>query len=107
MSGGVRGYINESYNHIKIIEVIFTISEVIFTISVRATLRLIGLFWQHLERGFLFTINSGMSGWYRMHSQHSVHSAPGSRMDGMAFCQFRNMNADIKERAHLTFWPEL
>ena len=31
------------------------------------------------------------NGWYRMHSQHSVHSAPGSRMDGMAFCPFRNM----------------
>ncbi len=24
------------------------------------------------------------------HSQHSVHSAPGSRMNGMAFCSFRN-----------------
>ena len=28
------------------------------------------------------------------HSQHSVHSAPGSRMDGMAFCPFRNRNAE-------------
>ena len=27
-----------------------------------------------------------------MHSQHSVHSTPGSRMDGMAFYPFRNMN---------------
>ena len=24
----------------------------------------------------------------------SVHSAPGSRMDKMAFCPFRNMNAE-------------
>ena len=28
------------------------------------------------------------------HSKNSVHSAPGSRMDGMAFCPFRNMNAE-------------
>ena len=28
------------------------------------------------------------------HSQHSVHSAPGSRMDGMTFCPFRNRNAE-------------
>ena len=28
------------------------------------------------------------------HSQHSVHSAPGSRMDGIAFCPFRNRNAE-------------
>ena len=28
------------------------------------------------------------------HSQHSVHSAPGSRMDGMAFYPFRNKNAE-------------
>ena len=28
------------------------------------------------------------------HSQHSVHSAPGSRMDGMAFCPFRNRNVE-------------
>ena len=27
-----------------------------------------------------------------MHSQYSVHSTPGSRMDGMAFYPFRNMN---------------
>ena len=31
-----------------------------------------------------------------MHSQHSVPSAPGSRMDGIAFCPFRNMNAELK-----------
>ena len=30
------------------------------------------------------------------HSQHSVHSAPVSRMDGMAFCPFRNRNAEWK-----------
>ena len=34
------------------------------------------------------------NGWYGMHSQHSVHSAPGSRMDGMAFCPLRNRNAE-------------
>ena len=34
------------------------------------------------------------NGWYGMHSQHSGHSAPGSRMDGMAFCPFRNRNAE-------------
>ena len=34
------------------------------------------------------------NGWYGMHSQHSVHFAPGSRMDGMAFCPFRNRNAE-------------
>ena len=34
-----------------------------------------------LERVFSFTILDE-NGWYRMHSQHSVHSAPGSRMDG-------------------------
>ena len=34
------------------------------------------------------------NGWYRMRSQHSVHSAPGSRMDEMSFCPFRNMNAE-------------
>ena len=28
------------------------------------------------------------------HSQYSVHSAPGSRMDGMAFCPFRNRNVE-------------
>ena len=28
------------------------------------------------------------------HSQHSVHSARGSRIDGMAFCPFRNRNAE-------------
>ncbi len=32
-------------------------------------------------------------------SQHSVHSAPGSRMDGMPFCPFRNRNAEQKMRA--------
>ena len=40
------------------------------------------------------------------YSQHSVHSEPGRRMDGMAFCLFRNMNRlmyemSMKERAHL------
>ena len=28
------------------------------------------------------------------HSQHSVHSAAVGRMDGMAFCSFRNRNAE-------------
>ena len=28
------------------------------------------------------------------HSQHSVHSAPESRTDGMAFSPFRNRNAE-------------
>ena len=40
------------------------------------------------------------------HSQHSVHSAPGSRMDGMAFCSFRNRNADGegKRRKEFAEW---
>ena len=39
-----------------------------------------------------------MVGIYGMHSQHSVnvHSAPGSRMDGMAFCPFRNRKGELK-----------
>ena len=35
-----------------------------------------------------------MVGTKYMHSQHSAHSASGSRIDGMAFCPFRNMNAE-------------
>ena len=31
------------------------------------------------------------------HSQHSVHSAPGSRKDGMALCPFQNRNAEYME----------
>ena len=34
------------------------------------------------------------------HSQHSVHSAPGSRMVGMVFYTFRNRNAAYKD-AHI------
>ena len=91
MGGGVRGYINESYNHIKIIEDIFTISEVIFTISVRATLRLIRLFWQHLERGFLFTINSGM----RMVGTECIHSILFILPLGAEWMEWRSVNSGI------------
>ena len=42
------------------------------------------------------------NGWYRMQSQHSVHSAPGSRMNVLSISEYE---CGINERTHLTFWP--
>ena len=50
-----------------------------------------------LRARFFYSQFWNENGWYRMPSQHSVHSAPGSRMDGMAFCLFQNMNAEWKK----------
>ena len=47
-------------------------------------------------RARFFIHNSGMRmvGTECIRNINSVYSAPGSRMDRMAFCPFRNMNAE-------------
>ena len=59
-------------------------------------LKILTFYWfcNILRVHFFYSQFWNENGWYRIHSQHSVHSAPESRMDGMALCPFQNMNVE-------------